>query len=112
MTDDDIPPYTERRTAIYARGAGTWLEALYVLAAPLTPRWKWNEIARRRGAPAKVGCRICARRPPRPTDASVDDCDLDQPKQLFVTPQGAETGGPFYTYCREHYRSYWSTHTP
>lgn len=109
---DDTPTYDERRAAIYARGAGPWLEALYVMAAPLTPRWKWNELARHRGAPARTGCRICARRPVTATDVAVSGCDLDQPEQLFVTPQGAETGGPFYTYCREHYRNYWSTHTP
>lgn len=99
MTDLDLPALPDRIAAVYARGAGPWREALAVLDTPLMPRWRLRE---HRSAPGKTGCRLCARRPPRPTDASVDDCDLDQPDQLFVMPGG------FDTYCREHYAAHWA----
>lgn len=106
MTDDtDIPTLPDRIAAVYARGAGPWYEALAVLDTPLMPRWRWNELQRHRSAPGKTGCRLCARRPPRPTDASVDDCD--PPDQLFVMPLPAGSL-PLWTYCREHYAAHWA----
>lgn len=98
---DDIPALPDRIAAVYARGAGPWLEALYVLATALTPRWRLREHR----PDGLTGCRICMRRKPRPTDAT--DSDIDQPDQLFVMPPPG-TDLPFYTYCREHYEAYWA----
>ena len=100
---DDIPALPDRIAAVYARGAGPWLEALYVLATALTPRWRLQEHR----PDGLTGCRICMRRKPRPSNTLVDDCDLDQSDQLYVIPPP----GPdalFYTYCREHYEAYWA----